>query len=181
MVGYFSDRLAQRSLFSLGCYVAVFVGFLIAVAPADFIPGLTYAGTFIAASGIYPGMNTRILMVLQIANMEFLSTAIPGLLALSSNNYAPATKRAVGMAIQIGFGTLGGAAASNFYRTQDAPRYRLGHGLVLGFVGLGLISTTSYYILCRITNSRRERACVDNYQEERFDLGDKAVTFRYNL
>lgn len=58
MVGYFSDRLAQRSLFSLGCYVAVFVGFLIAVAPADFIPGLTYAGTFIAASGIYPGKHT---------------------------------------------------------------------------------------------------------------------------
>ncbi|KAJ5094408.1 hypothetical protein N7456_010269 [Penicillium angulare] len=161
VVGYFSDRLGQRSLFSLGCYVAVFVGFLIAVAPSKFIPGLTYAGTFIAASGIYP--------------------AIPGLLALSSNNYAPATKRAVGMAIQIGFGTLGGAAASNFYRAQDAPRYRLGHGLVLGFVGLGLISTTSYYFLCRITNSRRERVCHDNNQEERFDLGDKALTFRYNL
>ncbi|KAJ5266833.1 hypothetical protein N7478_009641 [Penicillium angulare] len=109
VVGYFSDRFGQRSLFSLGCYMAVFVGFLIAVAPSKFIPGLTYAGTFIAAS------------------------AIPGLLALSSNNYAPATKRAVGMAIQIGFGTLGGAAASNFYRAQDAPRYRLGHGLVLGF------------------------------------------------
>jgi hypothetical protein len=31
------------------------VGYLIAVAPAKFIPGLTYAGCFIAACGIYPG------------------------------------------------------------------------------------------------------------------------------
>lgn len=57
-VGYFSDRMGQRSLFTLVCYGAVFVGFLIAVAPSRFIPGLTYAGCFIAASGSYPGTST---------------------------------------------------------------------------------------------------------------------------
>lgn len=55
VVGYFSDRMAQRSLFTLASYTAVFIGFLIAVCPPSFIPGLTYAGCFIAASGIYPG------------------------------------------------------------------------------------------------------------------------------
>ncbi|KAJ5991465.1 hypothetical protein N7522_011672 [Penicillium canescens] len=74
LVGYYSDRTGQRSFFTFACYTAVFVGFLIAVAPARFIPGLTYAGCFIAACGMYP--------------------AIPGLLTLSSNNWAPDTKRA---------------------------------------------------------------------------------------
>ncbi|GES66619.1 MFS general substrate transporter [Aspergillus terreus] len=161
VVGYFSDRLAQRSLFTLASYTAVFIGFLIAVCPTSFIPGLTYAGCFIAASGIYP--------------------AIPGLLALSSNNYAPATKRAVGMAIQIGFGTLGGAAASNFYRSTDAPRYRLGHSLVLGFVSLGLLTVTIYYFLCRRINAKRDRQSGLDDARESFELGDRAPTFRYNL
>ncbi|KAJ6157526.1 hypothetical protein N7470_005118 [Penicillium chermesinum] len=91
LVGYYSDITGQRSLFTFGCYTAVIVGFIMAVAPSEFMPGLTYAGCFIAACGIYP--------------------AIPGLLALSSNNWAPNTKRAVGLAIQMGFGSMGGAAA----------------------------------------------------------------------
>ncbi|KAL4894758.1 major facilitator superfamily domain-containing protein [Aspergillus ambiguus] len=161
VVGYFSDRTSQRSLFILASYMAVFVGYLIAVCPSRFIPGLTYAGCFIAASGIYP--------------------AIPGLLALSSNNYAPATKRAVGMAIQIGFGSLGGAAASNFYRDTDAPRYRLGHSLVLGFVSLGLLTVTLYYFLCRGVNAKRDREGDARNPSEVFDLGDKAPTFQYKL
>ena len=161
LVGYFSDRLAQRCLFTIGCYLVVFVGFLIAVAPSNFIPGLTYAGCFIAACGIYPG--------------------IPGILALASNNFAPATKRAVGMAIQMGLGTLGGAAASNFYRDQDAPRYRLGHGLVLGFAALGLLTLTTYYFACRKINAKRDRELDQGHGEGMYQLGDKAPTFRYNL
>ncbi|KAL4790461.1 major facilitator superfamily domain-containing protein [Aspergillus venezuelensis] len=162
-VGYLSDKTGQRSLFALGCYAAVFVGFIIAVAPAKFMPGLIYAGCFIAACGMYP--------------------AIPGLLALSSNNYAPNAKRAVGIAMQIGFGTMGGAAASNFYRSEDSPRYRLGHSLVLAFAALGLLSSVTYYGICRVVNAKREKRVSDQgyTREEVQDLGDKAVTFRYML
>ncbi|KAL4935529.1 hypothetical protein BDV06DRAFT_217365 [Aspergillus oleicola] len=162
-VGYLADKTGQRSLFALGCYAAVFVGYIIAVAPSNFMPGLVYAGCFIAACGIYP--------------------AIPGLLALSSNNYAPNAKRAVGMAIQMGFGTMGGAAASNFYRSEDAPRYRLGHSLVLAFAALGLLSTVLYYGICRVVNGRRDdKMASETYSRgEVRNLGDKAVTFRYML
>lgn len=55
LVGYFSDKTGQRSFFALACYLAVVVGYIIAVAPPPFLPGLTYAGCFIAACGIYPG------------------------------------------------------------------------------------------------------------------------------
>lgn len=115
--------------------------------------------------------------------MILISLAIPGLLALSSNNYAPATKRAVGMAIQIGLGSLGGAAASNFYRDTDAPRYRLGHSLVLAFVALGFLTVVLYYFLCRRINAKRDRgeATSSENPDGIFEMGDKAPTFRYNL
>ncbi|KAJ6089035.1 hypothetical protein N7499_003882 [Penicillium canescens] len=164
LVGYYSDRTGQRIFFTFACYNAVFVGFLIAVAPARFIPGLTYAGCFIAACGMYP--------------------AIPGLLTLSSNNWAPDTKRAVGIAIQIGFGTMAGAAASNFYRSEDAPRYRLGHALVLVFAALGLLAMIFYYVICRRINSKRDSKAdrVPRFvAEDLVDLGDKAPSFRYTL
>ena len=88
------------------------------------------------------------------------------------------------MAIQMGFGTMGGAAASNFYRDTDAPRYRLGHTLVLVFAALGLLTTVMYYIICRRINSRRDSAADSVYgytAEELIDLGDKAPSFRYKL
>ncbi|KAL4931365.1 major facilitator superfamily domain-containing protein [Aspergillus undulatus] len=165
-VGYLADKVGQRSLFTVGCYVAVFIGYIIAVAPSTFTPGLVYAGCFIAACGIYP--------------------AIPGLLALSSNNWAPNAKRAVGMAIQMGFGTMGGAAASNFYRAEDSPRYRLGHSLVLAFAALGLVASLVYYAICRVLNARREAVSGSGlgqrYSEaESANLGDKAPAFRYML
>ncbi|KAJ5549003.1 hypothetical protein N7513_006237 [Penicillium frequentans] len=164
LVGYFADKTGQRSFFTFACYAATVVGYLIAVVPPTFLPGLTYAGCFIAACGIYP--------------------AIPGLLALSSNNWAPNAKRAVGMAIQMGFGTMGGAAASNFYRSTDAPRYRLGHALVLVFAGLGLATMILYYIICRRVNAKREAEADSVYQytsDQLVDMGDKAPSFRYKL
>ncbi|KAJ5390513.1 uncharacterized protein N7496_001581 [Penicillium cataractarum] len=172
-VGYFSDKTGKRSFFTFICYGAVMVGYLIAVAPAKFIPGLTYAGCFIAACGIYPDIadSSRII-------------AIPGLLVLSSNNWAPNGKRAVGMAIQMGFGTMGGAAASNFYRSSDAPRYRLGHILVLVFAVLGLSSMATYYIICTKVNAKREAEAdrvLQYTDEELLDMGDKAPTYRYKL
>ena len=54
-VGYLADRTGQRSLFVLISYLSILLGYLLAVAPSKFIPGLTYAGCFFAACGIYPG------------------------------------------------------------------------------------------------------------------------------
>lgn len=103
---------------------------------------------------------------------------------LSSNNWAPNGKRAVGMAIQMGFGTMGGAAASNFYRSSDAPRYRLGHILVLVFAVIGLVSMATYYIICTKVNAKREAEAdrvLQYTDEELLDMGDKAPTYRYKL
>jgi hypothetical protein len=42
------------------------------------------------------------------------------------NNLAGQCKRSVGMALQIGIGTLSAVIAANIFRTPDGPRYILG-------------------------------------------------------
>lgn len=76
--------------------------------------------------------------------------------------------------------------ASNFYRSTDAPRYILGHGLEIGFICMGTVALLIQVYGYRRINKQREIALAEgkaeNYTaEELGELGDKAVTFRYTL
>lgn len=129
-------------------------------------PGVVYAGCFIAAASIYG--------------------SFPGNITWLSNNLAGSSKRAVGMAIQIGVGNLAGAMASNFYRSKDSPHYRLGHGLELGFIVAGLFAAVILVVNYKRINRKREKQVAEGAHngytpEELSDLGDKSITFRYIL
>ena len=54
-------------------------------------------------------------------------------------------------------GNINGAVSSNVYRARDAPWYSLGHGIVLAYIGIGLISCTVYFFMLRRENARRLR------------------------
>lgn len=73
---------------------------------------------------------------------------IPAILAYQSNNIRSQSKRAVGSALQIGFGAIGGIIASTTFRQRDAPRYSTGlwvsTGLQFGMLFI-LIMTSSYF------------------------------------
>lgn len=72
--------------------------------------------------------------------------------------------------------------ASNFYRAKDGPRYILGHGLELGFIGLGIIAALVLIIAYSRINKSRERKLANGEIPSAEDLsfqGDRAVTFRY--
>ena len=43
------------------------------------------------------------------------------------------------------------------YRARDQPWYTLGHGLVLMYIGLGVIASITYYTFLRRENARRDR------------------------
>jgi len=78
------------------------------------------------------------------------------------------------------------AMASNFYRSKDAPHYRLGHSLELAFICAGLIALGVLVINYRRINAKRERQMAEGAHsgytpEELAALGDRAVTFRYML
>lgn len=117
LTAFFADRINKRFPPLIAAYGVMFVGFLIALVRPDSMPALAYAGVFIAACGIYP--------------------AFPGMITWCSNNLASSGKRSVGMALHIGFGSFGGAMGPNFYPYGDAPGFRMGHAVNLGFVVMG--------------------------------------------
>lgn len=183
---YFSDRTGKRALFIAVSYSIMFIGFLIAAVRPASVPGLAYAGVFIAACGIYP--------------------AFPGMITWASNNLASSGKRAIGMAFHIGMGSFGGAMGANFYRARDAPGFRLGHCLNLGFVVLGGCGIMGIYWSYGRENEARERRCVElveglesrvkaekseeeelrraflvEKEESLAHEGDRSVWFRYTL
>lgn len=186
LTAYFSDRTGKRALFIALSYSIMFIGFLIAAVRPASVPGLAYAGVFIAACGIYP--------------------AFPGMITWASNNLASSGKRAIGMALHIGMGSFGGAMGANFYRTRDAPGFRLGHCLNLGFVVLGGCAIVGIHWSYGRENKAREQRCVEMLAElerrvqaekgEEENLrrgflvrkeeslaheGDRSVWFRYTL
>ncbi|KAF2647945.1 MFS general substrate transporter [Lophiostoma macrostomum CBS 122681] len=166
-VAYTSDRYGKRYPFILGCLCIMAIGFIMCLASTT--PGVIYAGVFLATCALYP--------------------AFPGNITWLSNNLAGSTKRAAGQAIQIAMGNLAGAMASNFYRSQDAPRYVLGHALELAFIVAGIVAVGVLVVGYRRVNGKRERELEREREdggmgwtvEEMSAKGDRAVTFRYFL
>ncbi|KAH6657242.1 major facilitator superfamily domain-containing protein [Truncatella angustata] len=158
---YLSDRIGKRSPFVITFLFMMIVGFAMCISSSN--PKVVYGGVFVATCAIYP--------------------SFPGNIAWLSNNLAGGYKRAAGMAIQIGVGNLGGAMASNFYRSRDKPRYILGHALELGFISLGIIAAFIQVLLYTAINKKRARIMREGgdqlSQKELATMGDKAPTFRY--
>lgn len=105
-----ADKRQTRWKFVCGPYCICAIGFLaLLVIPHPKLPGLTYAFLFFIPAGLYP--------------------ALISLLSWIGNNLAPSWKRAVGMALLISIGNLGGAIGSNIFLSEQAPAYPLGYGL----------------------------------------------------
>jgi hypothetical protein len=73
---------------------------------------------------------------------------------------------------------------SNFYRSQDSPKFLLGHGLSLMLVLIGLIAVVILRIGYARCNKKRDALGYTEgtlTAEEIESLGDKAPTYRYIL
>ncbi|KAG8528623.1 uncharacterized protein KY384_006310 [Bacidia gigantensis] len=95
-VAWTSDRTGQRSPYIFTCMCAILIGFIICISASAHggVPGVVYAGIFIAVCGIYP--------------------AFPGNVTWISNNLAGSYKRSAGMAMHIGIGNLAGGETFPF-------------------------------------------------------------------
>ncbi|KAB8238975.1 major facilitator superfamily domain-containing protein [Aspergillus alliaceus] len=160
---WLSDRYGQRSPFILFFMSLIALGFIIVLASTGRgVPGVVYFGVFLVVIGIYP--------------------SFPGNVTWLSVNLAGDYKRAAGMATQIGLGNLSGAMASNFYRSQDAPKYTLGHSLELGFCMVGILSAIALRLTYQHINRKRDRVDIARYDAiEMAKLGDRSPGFRYML
>ncbi|KAF8835336.1 MFS general substrate transporter [Paxillus ammoniavirescens] len=155
---HFSDKFNVRSPFIFVALSIALMGYTINISNAP--PGVKYVGTYLCVIGSY--------------------TAFPGGTSWLANNLRGKYKRAVGIALQIGVASLGGAVASNIYRIQDEPRYLLGHGLEIMCITIGLVTIPITVFGYTRMNARvdREELALEDRQGQK---GDRVPGFRYTL
>ncbi|PGH17195.1 hypothetical protein AJ79_01333 [Helicocarpus griseus UAMH5409] len=101
VIAYIGDRTQTRGpLLILNCLVAI-----VGVSMMAFLtrPRDRYAGVFLGVAGA--------------------NTNVPSLLSYMHNNIVGQMKRSISSALLIGGGAIGGIAATNIFRQQDAPAY----------------------------------------------------------
>ncbi|KAF9229153.1 MFS general substrate transporter [Gyrodon lividus] len=134
IVGFLGDRLGKRGYINLVLFGTGLVGYIILIASSN--PSLSYFACYLAASCWKSLMHHS---------------------AWMASNVEGSYKRGVTLAMAIGWGNINGSVSSNVYRTQDAPWFRLGHGVVLAYIAIGWISSVVFMVLLKLENARRDR------------------------
>lgn len=165
IVGFLADRTRQRGVFNIGFSLIGIAGFGMALGGST--AAVRYAGTYLAAVGIYP--------------------CVANTISWLSNNVEGVYKRGVSIGLMIGGGNLNGVVSSNIYRGQDAPRYRLGHIVVLAYLTLCMFggSLLQRFLLQRENAKRRagkRNGWIDGKSEKEIELlGDRRYVMIYAL
>ncbi|UQC91151.1 major facilitator superfamily transporter [Colletotrichum lupini] len=127
--------------------------------------GVAYFSVVLAVVGIYP---------IQAAAASW-----------NANNIAPASRRAIGIALMNCVGNVGGIVGSFMYLESEKPKYPTGFGLSLAFGGSGLIVALLLEWSYKSANARKaaiaEEAKTKYTEEELFNLGDRSPLFKYVL
>ncbi|KAL1843871.1 hypothetical protein VTJ49DRAFT_7222 [Mycothermus thermophilus] len=162
-IGVLADRTGARGLCNIGVSALAVAGFAMLLSTDD--PAVQYAGTFLAALGIYPCISNTISWV--------------------ANNVEGVYKRGVVLGLVIGWGNLNGIVSSNIY--FNSPRLVEGHAVVLGYLALFLLGGSVLMTwLLRLENGRRRRGERDHWVQGLLDkeveeLGDQRPDFIYTV
>ncbi|KAK7403501.1 hypothetical protein QQX98_010731 [Neonectria punicea] len=163
--GFAADKQRKRGVYVISFCCVALVGFVILISVEN--NSAKYFACFLVLLGIF--------------------AYVPQGTSWNGNNIGGSTKRGVGLAMQIGFGNLGGAVAGFIYRQEDAPHYRAGHGTLIATLCMscGLAIFMTWYL--RKENARRDREykAPSEYtlaeMELEADKGDDATFFRYTI
>ncbi|KAJ7746749.1 hypothetical protein DFH07DRAFT_962833 [Mycena maculata] len=137
--GVISDRAHVRGPFVTGLSFLGIVGYILLLATdPETQPQAGYAATFFVAAGCFPGISLT--------------------LAWSAGNAGASLKKATILALIGMVGNLGGICSSFVYRTQDPPRFRLGHSVVMGFLGMTFFGSLFATLLYRRLNLAIEQS-----------------------
>ncbi|KAG8781875.1 hypothetical protein FRC12_021443 [Ceratobasidium sp. 428] len=169
VVGIYSDKYHSRGPFILAFAPFAIIGYAILYATNPVHqPGAGYAGTIIAACGVFPTVAVAI--------------------AWAGNNAGGEMKRGVVLAMTIGFGNLGGIVSSFVYRAVDSPRYHLGHGVVIGVLCMSWVASLIMMFVYKKQNRDKIEMCaregIVDCEERRLeyrDMGDASPLFRYTI
>lgn len=169
IVSYLTDRAQHRYGFVMFGVVFSCIGYIILLCQGPLSGGLNvrvrYMAVFFVTTGCY--------IVQPVAIVWF------------ANNLSGHYKRAIGLAIQVGFGNIGGIIASNIFNRDAAPRYIVGYSVSLGMMVLCGIASTIFAAGLVVENRLRDQGKRDDrfrLDEEVFNnLGDDDPRFRFNL
>jgi MFS family permease len=162
-IGFIADRTRARGLCNILVSVLGVAGF--AMLLGSDVPAVQYAGTFLAALGIYPCIANTISWV--------------------ANNVEGVYKRGVVLGFVIGWGNLNGVVSSNIY--FNSPRFPEGHAVVMGYLALFLFGgSVLMTLLLRRENAKRRRgernSRVQGLSEKEIEqLGDQRPDFVYTV
>ena len=133
-VAVLSERYRLRAPFIMGSSCLAIIGYIILLSAPS--AGVSYFGTILAACGIYP------------------ATAI--VLSWPANNVSGQTKRATANAMQISIGNLGAVLGTQLYRSDDGPRFFVGHGFAAGYLVANVLVVGTLWAVLRRENKRRD-------------------------
>ncbi|KAM5541460.1 hypothetical protein V8D89_005014 [Ganoderma adspersum] len=159
LAGILSDRVRARGPFVLAGSLTALVGYVILFATKS--PGAGYAGTMVAACGLFPGVALA--------------------LAWAGGNAGGDVKKAVVIAMVIGVGNLGGVASSFIYRPQDAPRYHPGHATAISCLCVAIVLCITAMLEFARLNKAKDAAEGAMEYEGKGDfeeMGDQSPLFR---
>lgn len=166
-----SDLTQKRSPWIIGGYCIAIVGFIAQLAiPHPAYPGLTYGFLFPVAAGLYSPFTC--------------------LVSWAANSLAPSSKRAVGMALLISVGNMGGIMGSNIYLAREKPKYTTGFAASLAMCCAAVAMTFVLRWAYARENRKRDQLIQEHGEEairarytdeDLLMLGDKSPFFRYTL
>lgn len=167
--GKLSDRFMWRLPFIVIPLLLIVVGFstILPLAPEikhHIAP--CYVGVVLICLGIYP--------------------TNPAGSAWISGNLAGPSKKAMGIALNICMGNLGGIVGSYIFLVEEAPGYPTGFGTGLAVVASAVLSSMflefSYWRLNKKRNAMDRATILSTYSEEELSrMGDASPFFKYTL
>ncbi|KIJ13101.1 hypothetical protein PAXINDRAFT_100907 [Paxillus involutus ATCC 200175] len=162
LVGIYSDKHKLRGPYVIGGAFVSLVGYTVLYTQSS--PGVSYAGTIIAAAGVFPTIAVH--------------------LAWAGSNAGGDLKRGVVIAMVIGLGNLGGICSSFIY--LDPPRFHIGHGTIMGWLTLSILLSCFAMWDYRRINEEKEELCLEggiteDHSDKFRDMGDGSPLFRYTI
>jgi len=160
-VAILTDRLKHRFAFTIIGVVVAVTGYAILLNQQHVSKGVRYFACFLITVGAY--------------------TTQPVAIAWLSNTMSGHYKRSVSVAIQIGFGNIGGIIASNVFLTSEQPKFTTGYSVGMALIIMCGLGCTVFYFALKRENAKRDRGERDyRLQEADADnLGDDHPNFRF--
>lgn len=159
-----SDRIQRRAYFAMGSISCSILGYCLLIANQGI--GMSYAGTFFVAMGIYASCG---LMV------TWLTTNTP--------RYG---KRAIASGMQLTIGNAAGVASPYMFESAYSPTYYPGYAATIGLLFLGLCGMGALLFHYKRENKRRAAGKYDHLLEgkteaEILELAERHPDFVFTI